>query len=282
MPVIHASPPHFAFSRDTAVLLVACSVLVATLSGVVLGTRYGQRKLAQRRVKCVDEEARFTCVGRGFFVKRGLPKDATVSPADVLAKARLATPTPLSVALAKRSSTPVRLVKLQGRLEVESAHFVIRPVRAPLRPSPLRAVLSASDPVIIECVDPPTKSATPCALGFDYLFTSPIEEYDDERDSHYDSMEPDTSSWSSVCDGSRLSIALPVLQPAPSSAPLISQQTIDYASSAGLVGNVLSPARPAGHVKSAARSFKPSKVLSGKENWCSDTRIPRRPALRAG
>ncbi|KAJ6532785.1 hypothetical protein DFH09DRAFT_1370268 [Mycena vulgaris] len=97
IPAIPASSPQVALSRSYVLLLSALFALIGFLTGMVLVIRFSQRKVAARRAKCIDGEAQMVAGGRGFFVKRMVKtaKTATVSPADVLEKARKA-PLPLS------------------------------------------------------------------------------------------------------------------------------------------------------------------------------------------
>ncbi|KAJ6600035.1 hypothetical protein DFH09DRAFT_1271559 [Mycena vulgaris] len=187
MPAIPASSPHVVLSCS-CVVLAALLALIGLLTGMIFVIHFGQRKVAARRVKCIDDEARLVAGGHGLFVKR---KTATVSPADVLEKTRKAPPTPLLlIPFVKRTSIHALLVK---DLAVAPGRFVTRVVYARLGASPLCAVLSVQEPV--------TDRAAAFAVDFAHLFTGPLEDDDDDLEDT-NSIALDTSPWTAVCEGS--------------------------------------------------------------------------------
>ncbi|KAJ7669392.1 hypothetical protein DFH06DRAFT_182802 [Mycena polygramma] len=278
MPVLLSTPPpHPTFSRSALILVLGLAFLLVLFAGLYLLIQFGRRVLAQRRGgSMVDVEASLAVRGvvLGPWVKRSKTKvSTTVSPAQVLEKAREATPTPLlkTPARVKCGSILAHRVHIQAQ-EVAPGRLIVRQVHARFGPTPLRAVLTAEAESAVPCLEPnPVKDA-----GFDHLFAGSLE--DEDTDEHED-VQFDATFWLPCGDGARPALVLPDIKSLKALAPTYVEGTIPRKPSKAFVHYAAGPLIGTGHNR-ISTGPKPSlkvQAIDGKENrLTSVSRIPRR------
>ncbi|KAJ6470278.1 hypothetical protein C8R47DRAFT_1149239, partial [Mycena vitilis] len=217
----------------------------------------------------------------GPWVKSSKKKAlATVSPAQVLQKAREAAPAPLpkTVARVKCDSIPAHRVHIQGP-KVVPGRLVVRAVHAGPGPSPLRTFYTPEDESPISLVEDGSAQHAQGALAFSHLFAGSFEDDEDEDTDEDEDAQFDVTFWIPCSDGARPALAFPEIKAVKALAPTYVKGTTPRKPLKALVHYAAGPLRGTAYnrISTAPKSSIKVQAVDGKENRpTSVSRLPRR------